>query len=112
MVRSIVEDGAIRAAGGTGRHGEVDDHFVLLGIAGGEEVATLWFVGGARSIVISVESMCRAAWCRYIVLSVVDSFVRLAVHDTKQMLLHIYSRNSLKRKWATASGNFVFVRPV
>ena len=44
--------------------GDVDDHVVLLGIAGGGRLRRLSFIGGARSIIASVASMCRVAWSR------------------------------------------------
>ena len=58
--------------------GEVDDHVVLLGIAGGEEVATslvsLRVTVDRRICCVDVSS-CVVS----VVISVVDSFVRLAV---------------------------------
>ena len=115
MVRSIVQDGAIQAAGGRERHGE-QEMWMTTPFCWDSRVEKRWrrlsFIGGARPIVTSVASMCRVAWCRYCLLSVVDSFVRLAVMIPKNTLVHITSRTFLKRKWAASSVDDVFVFPI
>ena len=67
MVRSVVHDRAIRSAGGRGGHGgqEMGMATSFVGNRGWRRGgAFLSFIGGARSIVTSVASMCRVAWCR------------------------------------------------